>query len=60
MRMAGQALAEDRHKFPNFKLGTVCDKLGIKPTGELHGALVDIELTMALYNRITYITKEKQ
>ena len=52
MRMAMEYIGDDRDLFKNFKLETVCNELGIKPKGKLHDALVDIELTMALYNHI--------
>ena len=52
MRMAAQAVKEFRHKFINFKLATVCKKLQIESKGNLHDALVDIELTMELYKKL--------
>jgi len=49
MSLAGEALAELRHELSDFKLGTVADYLGITPSGKLHDAMNDIDLTRQLY-----------
>jgi DNA polymerase III alpha subunit (gram-positive type) len=49
MNMAAFDLMEVRRLLPNFKLGTVADYLSIKPDGDLHDALIDIELTKKLF-----------
>lgn len=38
-----------RAGLPNFKLGTVADALGIKPSGELHDAKVDIDICVEMF-----------
>ena len=47
--LAGDALRDERHKIPNFKLGTVAEYLGILPKGDLHDAYTDIILTRDVY-----------
>ena len=47
--LAGDALRDERHKIPNFKLGTVAEYLGILPKGDLHDAYTDIFLTRDVY-----------
>lgn len=53
--MAASALlmGSSRLKLANYKLGTVCEFLGIESTGELHDAEVDVDLTIKLYKRLT-------
>lgn len=46
-------LGDARCQLANFKLGTVCEYLGIEATGELHDASVDVEMTIELYRRLT-------
>lgn len=53
MNTACLALMEQRHEMDNFRLGTVADKLGLKPTGDLHDALVDIRLSREIFYKIT-------
>lgn len=49
MSQAGDALMFERHKLKDFKLGTVTNHLNIKPSGKLHDAMTDIDLTRNLY-----------
>lgn len=53
--MAASALliGDQRPKLANFKLGTVCEYLGIEADGNLHDAAVDVDLTIKLYRRLT-------
>lgn len=53
MVLAGLSLLEERPKMENFKLGTVLQHLGIKPTGNLHDGMVDIEATYQLFKKLT-------
>lgn len=48
MRKAGDLLQSQRHELKNFKLKTVCDYLDIESRGQLHNAMIDIELTKQL------------
>lgn len=58
MNMAVLQLINKRCSMPDFKLGTVAETLGVKlDKKQLHSALVDIDLTIALY--LTLINKEK-
>lgn len=50
MTLAAFVLAPERDRLPNFKLPTVAEYLGLKATGSLHDAQVDIELTRQLYD----------
>lgn len=52
MTILGHHLRSQRNVLPNFKLGTVCEALGIEADGDLHDAMVDIKLTRQLYNLI--------
>lgn len=52
MPVAGMVWPELRPKLPNFKLGTVAEALGLTPSGGLHDAGVDIDLTIQLYERV--------
>ena len=47
--IAGVVLMGERHKMPNFKLGTVAEHVGVEVEGDLHDALTDIRLTRKLY-----------
>lgn len=53
MGLAALSLLEERPSMPDFKLGTVLDKMSIKPEGSLHDGLVDIKATYQLYKKIT-------
>lgn len=48
--LAGIMLGPKRATLPNFKLGTVCNALGIKIEGELHDAMTDVLLSKAIYD----------
>lgn len=52
LSMAMEHLQSERPTMPNFQLGSVGDKLGIKPNGDLHDALVDIRYTREVYHHI--------
>lgn len=53
MNLAAFALMEHRAELPNFKLGTVAEYLGVTPQeGNLHDALVDIETTIKIVNKL--------
>lgn len=52
MSMAAWCLQGERHRLPNFKLGTVADHLGLKPAGDLHDAMADINLTWEIRNAL--------
>lgn len=49
MNMAIVELFPVRNILPNFKLATVADYLSIKPEGELHDAMIDIDLTKKVF-----------
>lgn len=49
MILAGDKLMNKRPDMANFQLGTVAKEFGVNPTGDLHDAMVDIELTRELY-----------
>lgn len=51
--LAMDRLAEERHRLPDFKLGTVASHLGLEPDGDLHDALVDIRLTRRVWERVS-------
>ena len=52
MSIAIMRIKEKRPLMPNFKLGTVAKELGIEfKESELHDALCDIRLTMAIYKK---------
>jgi len=54
MVLASQHLYYQRPKMINFKLGTVAQTLGIQVLeSKLHDGLYDVELTRAVYNKIT-------
>lgn len=60
MTIAQQHLIHDRHKMPNFQLGTVANHLGIDAEEkDLHNALFDVSLHEAIYEKITGIKFEK-
>jgi DNA polymerase III subunit epsilon len=45
--------AEERDLFPDFKLGTVCQKMGVEVSAVFqHDALYDAKLTRALYKKM--------
>jgi oligoribonuclease (3'-5' exoribonuclease) len=44
----------------NLQLGTVAQALGIHPTGELHNALVDLKMTIMVYQRLKEMMKNGQ
>lgn len=53
MVLASNMFKEERHKFTDFKLSTVCKRLGIKfENDKLHDALYDIGLTREIYKKI--------
>ena len=52
MLMAAVGRMYNRTELPDFKLGTVAQSYGIKIDGELHDALVDIKLTMQLFQQM--------
>ena len=52
MSAAAMLVGDERRQLQNFKLGTVCDHLGIKPGGDLHDANVDVEMTIELYRLV--------
>ena len=53
MAEAGKVLMNIRPYMPNFKLGTVAKTFGIKfDENELHDAMIDIRLTIQIFNRI--------
>lgn len=49
MNQAIIKLIQLRHTLPNFKLKTVTEHFGIVPTGDLHDALTDIDITKQLF-----------
>lgn len=50
MLLAAYALRKQRHKMPDFKLGTVCHFLGVHvDPGMQHDAMYDVRLTMELW-----------
>ena len=49
MNLASYLLRFDRHKLPNFKLGTLCAALGIK-LDDAHDAFADVVATVELYS----------
>jgi DNA polymerase-3 subunit epsilon len=54
MNLAAEALKEDRAELPDFTLKTVAARLGITVEKErLHDALYDVELTRAMYRKLT-------
>lgn len=54
MVLSLEYLKEVRHKMPDFKLKTVAAQLGFNiDESRLHDAMYDIELTMAIYKKIT-------
>jgi DNA polymerase-3 subunit epsilon len=53
MNLAIDHLKEERHTMPNFKQGTVAEKLGIEiDESKLHDALYDIELAKQIYDKV--------
>lgn len=53
MVLASNKFAKERHKFTDFKLSTVAQKLGIEfDETKLHDALYDIELTKKVYEKL--------
>lgn len=44
---------EHRHKFPNYKLGTLAQYFKIDIDGELHNSLTDCKITRALYKALS-------
>lgn len=58
MNTAMMELMTVRQNLINFKLGTVAEYLNIKPDGDLHDALVDIELTKKLFEHFYFKIKE--
>ena len=54
MILAAQKLMDKRRWFPDFKLMTVADRLGIAvDKSRLHDAFYDIELTQQVYKKVT-------
>ena len=54
MNLAAEYLKEDREELPDFTLKTVAARLGITVEKErLHDALYDVELTRAMYRKLT-------
>ena len=52
MLLAAYAAIGQRHKLPNFKLGTVARSLGIEvDESNLHDALFDVKLTKEIFNK---------
>lgn len=49
MQLCAFGLMHDRHKLPNFKLGTIMEALGVEAKGDLHDADVDITGTLDLF-----------
>lgn len=47
--LAGEMFARERTSFPNFKLGTLCNHLGLVPEDMFHDAMTDADLTMKMY-----------
>lgn len=52
MNQAIIKLIQLRHTLPNFKLKTVTEHFGIVPTGDLHNALTDIDITEQLFLKL--------
>ncbi len=52
MRLAAEKLIGERSKLPNFQQVTVAEYLGIKQTGDLHDALIDIRLSIEIYRKL--------
>ena len=53
MLVAAYAAMKDRTKLPNFKLGTICQSLGIDfDEKEAHDAMYDVEKTREIYKQI--------
>jgi DNA polymerase-3 subunit epsilon len=53
MILAAEHLKENRRWFPDFKLMTVADRLGIKcDSSKFHDALYDIEITREIYRKV--------
>ncbi len=60
MVLASWYLSSERHLMNNFKQSTVAEKLGIEVDQEqLHDARYDIQLTKAIYDKITQSTINK-
>jgi len=55
MNQAIIKLIQLRHTLPNFKLKTVTEHFGIIPTGNLHDALTDIDITKQLFLKLIAI-----
>jgi DNA polymerase-3 subunit epsilon len=54
MILAAEHLKSKRRWYPDFKLSTVADRMGIEvDKSRLHDALYDIELTREIYRRVT-------
>jgi DNA polymerase-3 subunit epsilon len=50
MTIAGFVLAGERQNLPNFRLATVAAYFGVKPSGDLHDAQTDIEMTRQVFD----------
>lgn len=55
--LAAHHLMEFRPFMKDFKLGTVANRLGLSPKGDLHDAMTDIRLTKEIYERVIGGTK---
>jgi len=53
MQLVALMYMKHRHKFPDYKLMTVCDKVGMDiDEDKAHDAFYDIECTMKLFNAV--------
>jgi DNA polymerase-3 subunit epsilon len=52
MNTAMLRFMHERDTFANFKLATVAERLGVKPEGNLHDALVDVRLTRKILQHL--------
>lgn len=51
--LAADALLKERHTMSNFKLSTVCQKMGIEvDESKTHDAMYDVDLTVSLYKAV--------
>jgi DNA polymerase III subunit epsilon len=58
MLLSAFVLRNERHKMPNFKLGTVCRRFGIVVDEEQqHDALYDVKLCMELWRAIMEVQR---
>lgn len=52
MQMAALKIGPDRASMPAFKLENVATYFGVKQTGELHDAMVDVQMTYEIFKKL--------